>query len=318
TIVSHCSWPDQRIGTSTLARCAADFKRHEWPAPAVVIVGEVAQPAEAARAVVGRGPLTGRRVLNTRPAVPATGPAHQADEFDARVRAAGGTCLHVPAIRIDPPESWAPLDAAIRQADTFDWIVFASANGVRSFTSRLRKAGRDGRALGTARLAAIGPSTRQELERAGLACDLVPGLFRSEGIVDALGATPAPARFLLVRANRGRDLMRRELEAKGHVVCEVAAYASEPVAALDAAASAAIDQAPIDWITVTSSLIADASARLFGPRMRGWRVASLSPITSAALRQHGIAPTVEAAEATAESLVAAMAAWETAQASRSA
>jgi uroporphyrinogen III methyltransferase/synthase len=95
----------------------------------------------------------------------------------------------------------------------------------------------------------------------------------------------------------------------------VAAYSSEPITALDAATAAAIDHSPVDWITVTSSLIAEAASQLFGPRIRHWRVASLSPITSAALRRHGISPTVEAAEAVGESLVAAMAAWETAQSS---
>ena len=311
TIVSRCSWPDQRIAVSTLAHCAADFERHSWPSPAVVIVGEVAQRIAGHAVAVDRSPLAGRRVLNTRP-------PGQGDELDALIREAGGSCLRVPVIRIGPPASWQPLDDAIREADTFDWIVFASANGVRAFVERLRGAGLDGRTLGTARLAAIGPATRQALEHAGFACDLTPDLFRSEGIATALGQLPRPARFLLVRANRGRDVMRRELETRGHIVHEVPAYASEPVTTLDAATAGMIDQLSFDWITVTSSLIAESAVRLFGPRIRQWRVASLSPITSAALRQHGIEPTVEATAAVAESLVAAMADWELAHAPRSA
>ena len=311
TIVSRCSWPDQRIAVSTLARCAADFERHHWPSPAVVIVGEVAQMLVGASTVAVRGPLAGRRVLNTRP-------PGQGDDLDALVRAAGGSCHRVPVVRIGPPRSWQPLDDAIREAATFDWIVFASANGVRSFAERLRGAGLDGRTLGTARLAAIGPATRQALEHAGFACDLTPDLFRSEGITAALGQSPIPTRFLLVRANRGRDLMRRELETQGHIVSEVTAYASEPVDTLDAATATAIEQVPFDWITMTSSLIAESAVRLFGHRIHQWRVASLSPITSATLRQHGIEPTVEATAAAADSLVAAMADWEIAHAPRSA
>ena len=311
TIVSRCSWPDQRIAVSTLARCVADFERHHWPSPAVVIVGEVAQTLVGASTAAVRGPLAGRRVLNTRP-------PGQGDDLDALVRAAGGSCRRVPVIRIGPPASWQPLDDAIRQADTFDWIVFASANGVRGFAERLRGAGLDGRTLGTARLAAIGPATRQALEHAGFACDLTPDLFRSEGITAALGRSPIPTRFLLVRANRGRDLMRRELETQGHIVSEVPAYASAPVDALDATTATAIEQVPFDWITITSSLIAESAVRLFGHRIQQWRVASLSPITSATLRQHGIEPTVEATAAVADSLVAAMGDWEIAHAPRSA
>jgi uroporphyrinogen III methyltransferase/synthase len=300
TIVSHCSWPDQRVACSSLARCAADFARHSWTSPAVVIIGEVAQTPPAA---VARGPLAGRRVLVTRP-------HGQGEDLVAAIRAAGGSCLHVPVIDIGPPPSWEPLDAAIRRADIFDWIVFASANGARSFVHRLRHARLDARALGTARLAAIGPATRAELEGAGLFCDLTPELFRSEAIAEALGMMTPPARFLIVRANRGRDVMRRHLEACGHEVTEVCGYASHPIESLPAAAAAAIAQAPVDWITVTSSLIAESAVRLFGSRISGWKVASLSPITSATLRECGVTPTVEAAAAVGESLVAAMADWE--------
>jgi uroporphyrinogen III methyltransferase/synthase len=305
TVVSRCGWPDERVGTSTLARCVQDFGRHAWPAPAVAIVGDVADHAADDRS----GPLAGRRVLVTRP-------HDQGTALDATIRAAGGRCLHVPAITVGPPASWEPVDEAIRQAASFDWLVFASANGARSFAGRMRELGLDARCLGTARLAAIGTATARELAAGGLACDLVPRRSNSEGIVEAF-ATAAPAsRFLLVRANRGRDLMRRELEARGHTVREVAAYATAPVVALDASMSAVLDRLPIDWVTVTSSLIAEATCGLFGDRLAGWRIASLSPITSESLRRHGFEPTVEARTASVESLVQAMADWETAQAAR--
>jgi len=48
TIVSRCSWPDERVGTSTLARCAADLARHGWRAPAIFIVGAVGDESSAA------------------------------------------------------------------------------------------------------------------------------------------------------------------------------------------------------------------------------------------------------------------------------
>ena len=301
TIVSHCSWPDQRVASSTLAGCAADFERHSWPSPAVVLIGELAQARPGT--VPPRGPLAGRRVLVTRP-------PGQGDDIVAAIRAAGGSCLQVPVIDIGPPPSWQPVDDCIRRADSFDWIVFASVNGVRSFLGRLREARLDGRALGTARLAAIGPATRSELERAGFVCDLTPELFRSEAIAEALGRMAAPARFLIVRANRGRDVMRRHLEACGHDVTEICGYSSHPIDTLEPAAAAAIDMAPIDWITITSSLIAESAVRLFGPKLGGWKVASLSPVTSATLRGCGVTPTVEASAAVGESLVAAIADWE--------
>ena len=305
TVISRCSWPDQRVAVTTLGACAEEFDRRQWPSPAVVIVGEVAQAAPTGP--LAARPLANRKVLITRP-------AGQAEEIESLVAALGGQCLHLPVIRIEPPASWEELDRAVASADTFDWIVFASANGVRSFMTRLRAAGRDGRHLGTARLAAIGSATARELESAGLVCDLTPELFASEGIVAALAATVRQGRFLIVRADRGREVMRRELEALGHHVTEVAAYRSVAVETIAPETLAAIDRAGIDWITVTSSFIAEASARLFRDRLSTWKIASISPVTSSAVAAAGFAVTVEARQATGESLVEAIVAWESRQA----
>jgi len=292
TLVSRCSWPDQRVSSSTLAACAAAAAREGWQAPAVMLVGGTAAQAAA-------GPLRDRLVIVTRP-------AGQEEEIAALVRAAGGVCLHVPAIRIAAPADPAPLAAAIGRLDSYDWIVFASANGVRGFFDALRAAGRDGRALGAARLAVIGPATRRSLEAAGLFSDLMPDDFSSEGLVAAFAEMPRGTRFLLVRADRGRDVLRRSLEQSGHFVDEVAAYASlagEPLGAETAAMLAAC-QAP--WITVTSGAIAEGAIRMCSPWIRRWRIASLSPVTSAAVRRFGLEPAVEATEATAAALVEAI------------
>jgi uroporphyrinogen III methyltransferase / synthase len=289
-VVSRCSWPDQRIAASTLAECAAAAEREGWQPPAIMIVGSVIGARRTGR-------LRGRRVIVTRP-------AGQDRELTDLLEAEAANCVAAPVLQIVEPASWEPLDAAIRQADQYDWIVFASGNGVRGFLRRLRQAGRDGRALGTARLAAIGPATRQALEAAGFVCDLMPAEYCSEGLVAALAGLPRRGRFLLVRAATGRDLLRRSLESAGHHVDEVAAYRSELVA--EPAGFAAVSEEEPTWLTVTSGRIVEAAVQRFGDRLRHWRIASLSPITSAVLRRFGLAPAAEAAEPTAAALVAAI------------
>jgi uroporphyrinogen III methyltransferase/synthase len=301
TIVSRCSWPDQRIAVSSLGRCSTDFASHAWPAPAIAIVGEVAHLPPPVPSVAQ--PLAGRRVLITRP-------AGQAETMVDLVAEQGGIPIHVPVMRIEPPGSWDELDAAIRAADTFDWIVFSSANGVQSFLARLRALGRDGRSLGTVRLAAVGPATAAALTDAGYMCDLVPASFRAEGLVDEFAGMPPHCRFLLVRAARGRDLLRRELAVAGHDVAEAVAYQSIAVTNLDPVAESMLAEAAIDWVVMTSPALAESAITLFGDRLQGWRIASISPLTSAALRSHGVVPAAEAGEASAAGLVAAMAAWE--------
>lgn len=298
TIVSRCSWPDQRIGGSTLGDCVRDFAAQGWRSPAVVVVGARVPPAS--------GPLQGQLVLATRP-------AGQEGDLAAAIRAVGGECINVPLVRIADPPSWRPLDEAIRRADTYDWIVFASGNGVRGFTRRLAALGLDGRALGTARLAAIGPATRRQLEASGYRCDLVPQNFSSEGLVAALAARTVRGRYLLVRAERGRDVLRRDLESQGHHVDEAAAYESLSLELLDSDTLAGLDASPVTWLTLTSPSIADAAARLFGPRLMSWKIATISPLTSAALARHGLQPAAEAVEATATGLVDAIVRHEAAR-----
>lgn len=312
-IVSRCSWPDERVGRTTLgalATGAAEFPGHP---PALVIVEPARgdhRPADRTSPPPARrnaaAPLAGRRVLLTRP-------DGQGEEIAGAVAALGGTCLRAPLVRITAPTTWEPLDAAIRAADTFDWIVFASANGVRGFDERLRAAGRDARALGTARLAAIGPATARALGDARLACDLEPARSDSEGMLEALLPTLHGGRVLLVRAERGREVLRVGLETAGNAVTEAAAYAARPVERLDPELEALLADTPIDWVTVTSGVVAQTAARLFAGRLGGWRIASISPITSRVLEGLGFPPDCEAATPCGAALVEAMAFWESAR-----
>ena len=89
----------------------------------------------------------------------------------------------------------------------------------------------------------------------------------------------------------------------------MAAYASQPLTRLEPATAGMLAQFPVDWILLTSSSIAETAVRLFGSQLRHWRIASISPVTSATLTRLGHPPTVEAAEASADALLDAIEHW---------
>ena len=91
------------------------------------------------------------------------------------------------------------------------------------------------------------------------------------------------------------------------MVEQVVAYSSTDVKQADPEVSAALAAGSIDWVTVTSSAIAQSLARLFGDKLRHARLASISPITSGALRQLGYEPAAEASEYTIRGIVEAIA-----------
>src|SRR5262249_8213567 len=118
-------------------------------------------------------------------------------------------------------------------------------------------------------------------------------------------------RLLLVRADRGRDLLQKELST----VCQVDQVAAYVQAEASLAESPALDQlrrGEIDFVTLTSSNIARAFFRslveICRVRLQSQhtRLVSLSPITSMDIIRAGFPIAGEARRATAEGLVEAL------------
>ena len=223
-----------------------------------------------------------------------------------QLAALGATVLTQPAIRISEPPDWAAVDQALARLGSFDWLVFSSANGVRYLLDRLWSTGGDLRRLGGVRLAAIGPGTGEALAQYRLRPDVTPEKFRAEALGEALAAEAPGRRFLLARASRGREVLAEQLRTAGGQVEQVVVYFSNDVQVADEALSAQLADGEIAWITVTSSAIAKALHGLFGEHLRRCRLASISPLTSATLRQLGHEPAAEATDYTMPGVVAAI------------
>lgn len=302
-VIRRCSWPDQQTRITTLGELAAVVEREHLRPPVIVVVGDVVE-CRAAGSWFTERPLFGRRVLFTRPEEQAGG----GDAARTRLADLGADVLVQPAIEIGEPDDWRPLDEALGRLDGFDWIVFASANGVRSALRRLWHLGRDARALRSTKIAAIGPATAEALATFQLRADLVPPEYRAESLAASLAAEipRGGRRFLLIRASRGREVLAETLRAAGAEVEQVVAYRSSDVARPQPEIAELLEAGKIDWITVTSSAIARSLAAMFGAALGRARLASISPITSATLRELGHAPAVEATEYTLDGIVEAI------------
>ncbi len=297
-VVRRCSWPDQEIVRATLATVAATLAAREIRPPAVFVVGETAALAPESSWFSQR-PLFGVGVLVTRP-------AEQAHELCDRLADLGANVYVQPAVAIGPPPDWAAVDAALARLDQCDWLVFSSGNGVRWFLDRLLAGGGDLRRLGGVKLAAIGPGTAAELAKYRLQADLMPEEYRAESLAEALLAQAPRGRFLLARADRGRQVLPERLLAAGATVDQVVAYSTREIAQADPEIAAALTEGRIDWVTVTSSAIARSLAALFGAALHKVRLASISPITSGALGELGYAVAAEAKEYTMAGVVKAI------------
>jgi uroporphyrinogen III methyltransferase/synthase len=294
---------DQRTLEAPLHDLASAVQRAGLTAPALVVIGPVAA-LRPRLAWAERRPLFGKRVLVTRP-------RHQAGDLVRRLDQLGAVPVVLPAVEVREPADWAPADRALADLAGYDWLVFTSANGVHALVRRLRQTGRDLRALGGVRLAAIGPGTADALRGYHLEPDLVPPEFRSESLAAALKERAAGRRILLARADRGRDLLRQDLAAVA-TVDQVAVYSQ--VDALEGAAEVleGLRTGAIEYVTLTSSNIARALLRTLDPHARTRieagevKLVTISPVTSAAVREFGLPVAAVAAEYTTAGVLDAL------------
>lgn len=302
-VIALASTGEQRRVQATLADLPDAARAAGLRAPAIIVIGSAVGHMPD-RSWFERRPLFGKRVLVTRP-------RGQSAELIRRLELLGAVPSVLPAIAIEPLDDWCQVDARLEQLSSYDWLVFTSTNGVQAFFGRLRHSGRDLRALGRIKLAAIGPGTAQALREFHLDADVVPEEYRSEALAAALVQRAAGQRVLIARADRGREVLMDEL-SKVATVDQVAVYRQIDAVPANAPAIDALGRGDIDFVTLTSANIARAFLRAVdaGGRQRiidgHTKLVSISPVTSAAIGDCGFPVAAEARVYTTAGLVHAM------------
>ncbi len=282
--------PEQETVVGTLADIAAQVQARGIRPPALTVVGEVVRLRERLNWFEAK-PLFGRRVVITRA-------REQASDFASALRELGAEPIEFPTIEIRPPDSWAEIDAVLDRLPGYDWMVFTSVNGVRFFVERLRARGRDVRALGPARICAIGPATAAAIDGLGLRVDVVPAEYRAEAVVEALdGAVGAEGlggrRVLLPRAAEARDVLPKELARRGAMVDVVVAYRTVMPAEGTEGMRALLAEGKVDAVAFTSSSTVRNFVEMIGRDaapglLARTTVAAIGPITAETAARCGL------------------------------
>jgi uroporphyrinogen III methyltransferase/synthase len=284
-VIERGTLPDQRTLRATLADIAEQAAEENIRAPAIALVGPVAALRDDLAWLEAR-PLHGRTVAVTRARA-------QASALAARLRELGAHVIEAPAIRT------VPLDTPLPPIRGYDLVCVTSPNGAELLLDRLR----DARELAGVTVAAIGPGTARALRARGVEPDVVPDRAVAEGLVEALASVPV-RHALIARAAEGRDVLPDALRARGAEVDVVALYETVAEPLDDATRTAA---AAADYLLFTSASSVRHFARAAGAdALRGPRLASIGPATSAELRDHGAEPDLEAEPHTPDGLVEAL------------
>lgn len=248
--------------------------------------------------------LDGRTVVVTRG-------AGESDALGDRLRALGAAVRELPSIACAPPASWGALDEALRALEGFDWVVFASGNGVERTLDRMASLGIPPAALGARRLAAVGPATAARLARQVRAPDFVPAEAKGEALAAQLAPHLRGARVLLPRAAEGRPELPEGLVAAGAILTAPDAYRTIPAPPETLRPLAGwVARGEVDAVAFASPSAVKAVVAALpdgAGALRGILLAAIGPTTAAALRAAGLEAGAMPAEYTARALADAIA-----------
>lgn len=303
-LVYRGTTPRQRSLVSTLAALPQAAVDQGFSNPSVIVVGKVCSLHDQLGWFEQR-PLFGRSVVVTRAREQASGLAQELVQLGADV-------IQCPTIEISPLPDYAELDAAIGRLSEYAWLIFTSVNGVRWFWKRLEAAGKDSRALGLCRVAAIGPATAEALEARGIRPDFIPERYVAEGVVEGLLARGKVdgVRMLLPRAAKAREVLPDELRKAGARVDVISAYETIPAAVRKDEVLERMQAGTLDCVTFgSSSTVENFLSLIPAETLRAHpevRLAAIGPVTARTLEAHGLPCHIMPEEYTIPALVQAL------------
>lgn len=224
----------------------------------------------------------------------------------------GAVPLLAPALEEMPDVEPAALALLLQDwiARPFQMMIFQTGVGTRALFRVTDSLGSTSALLGLLAQATVvvrGPKPTGELNARGVRIDLrAASPFTSDTVMAAIAATPlAGARVVVQRYGEANRRLCEALTARGASVQEIATYRwalpqdTGPLERLiDALARSAVDAVVFTSAVQVKHLFAvaaqSARAAELPALLRGLIVASIGPVCSRALEEHGITPTFEA------------------------
>ena len=294
--------PEQKTLVTTVGKAAADVAAAQLKPPAIFIVGEVVKLREQLTWFETK-PLFGKTIVVTRARAQASALTKSLEEDGARV-------IEVPAIKIVPPASFAPLDKAIDDITVYKWIVFTSVNAVLPFYDRLLKSGKDVRALAHLRIAAIGSETAAALKDKGICADIIPSAYKAEELAEAMAPQIKQGdNILLVRAKIAREILPETLRTLGAQVDIAPAYETKTDCPNIEDLLQLLKNDEVDLVTFTSSSTVTNLLTALGTDsslLEKVKTAVIGPVTAATCQKHGLTTDIVAHDFTISGLLNAI------------
>jgi uroporphyrinogen-III synthase len=253
----------------------------------------------------GASALFGHRIVITRA-------VEQSSDLVTKLEHRGAIPISLPLVAFSMPGNFAPLDAALHRWQKFDWVLFTSGNAVLSVAQQAA-----GTSSGILRpssrplIAAVGPATNEAAVKAGLVVTHIAKTHLGVALAEELATQLRNKSVFLPRSDRANPDLPAALKKLGAYVTEVVAYHTLPPSNVDRARVTEVLDENSDAALFFSPSAVNNLADLIGREslsalQEKIAIAAVGPVTTAALRDHGVTNIVTAANTTSDAVISAL------------
>ena len=295
-VISKGTTSAQKVAVGTLENIEKKIEGISYPA--IIVVGDVINLREKLNWFEEK-PLFGRKILVTRA-------RHQASVLSEKIEELGGKAIEFPTIEIQPNDDENQLKQMFDSLNNYQWIIFTSVNGVEIFFDKLINSDRDIRAIGQAKICAIGGATGKALEEHYLKVDFVPDEYVAEALIEGLKEKIKPGDNVLIpRAEVAREILPEQLREFGAHVDVVPLY--KTIIPLHSHEKLMDILSQVDTITFASSSTVTNFIKILRKEnlhlINNIEIACIGPVTMDTAKENGLLASKIASEYTIDGLV---------------
>lgn len=214
-VISKGTTPQQRTVRANLGDLAAEVRKAELEAPAVIVIGETAGLDFAGTIP---HPLHGVKIG-------VTGTKSITRKLRDRLEELGAEVTEMDYSTLVPYQENKMLEEVLQKVSEYPWAVFTSPNGVDIFFDYLKKLKLDIRTLSGLKFAVIGTGTAAALEKRGIYPAYLPEKYDVESLAKGLcQMVGKEEKLLILRAEQGSEILTEVLDAAEMTYTDVKIY----------------------------------------------------------------------------------------------
>lgn len=298
-VVSNGTTGKQKTVKGTLNNLLDRVAEHKIKAPAIVIIGGV---AELDMKSVNSGRLSTKRIG-------ITGTKKFSEKLTAKLRAMGADVSDLSFLYIRESADKAELKQAVSSLQEYTWVAFTSTNGVEVFFQYLKDNQIDYRKLSGLSFAVVGSGTKAALIQQGFVPDYMPDTFTTAAMAQGLAGFLKPEdKVLIPRALNGSKELNEILNRHHIPYTDLVVYSVEIKE--EKYARVMNELSGYDYITFASGSGVDSffekGAPDMLPRLKDTKIIGIGEVTAKRLNHYGITDYIIAGEYNADGMVAAI------------